>query len=120
MRHALRRMRKRWFRERRRPNGGCQACGVCCEYFAGTLRASSTDLQRWERQGRRDLLAGVGVNGRIWLDPQSRDLLEPCPFLNRVDAETGHCRIHATKPAMCRDYPTPAHGERCVRGLRFR
>jgi len=100
-----------------RAGSGCRDCGACCESFGGHLRASKTDLERWRAEGREDLLSRVNRLGWLWVDPVSARPLERCPHLERVDGETTRCRIHRTKPEMCRSYPTLAHGRRCVRGI---
>ena len=95
----------------------CLCCGECCEAFGGHLNASKTDLERWRNQGRDDLLDRVNRLGWIWVEPQSKRLEQSCPFLDRQDGKTAICGIQETKPAMCRDYPTLAHGRRCLRGV---
>jgi Fe-S-cluster containining protein len=97
--------------------GGCLRCGRCCESFGGHLHVSKADLERWTRLGRDDLLRRVGpVSGWIWLDPQTGLLEESCPFLERTGPDTAICSIHEVKPDICRDFPTLAHGRRCLRG----
>ncbi|CAH2030898.1 YkgJ family cysteine cluster protein [Trichlorobacter ammonificans] len=96
---------------------GCACCGRCCEAFGGHLHASARDLARWRREGREDLLSRVNRLGWIWVDPPSNRLLDPCPFLSREAAGRKVCSINATKPDMCRDYPTVAHGHRCLNGV---
>ena len=100
----------------RRLKNACVSCGECCKSFGWHLNASKTDLDRWRREGREDLLSSVNRLGWIWMDPQTGEPLETCPFLVR-DETKGLCSIHETKPAMCRDYPTLAHGHRCLRGF---
>jgi Fe-S-cluster containining protein len=98
----------------------CLGCGGCCEEFGDTLAAEEADLARWRSQGRQDLLARVGEGGALWVDPQTGEDLDRCPFLERTGPDTAHCSIHATKPDMCRAYPDDSHGFHCVRGVRFR
>ena len=50
------------------------------------------------------------------MNPDTGRLEDVCPFLHRSDAGSALCEIHDTKPDMCRDYPTLAHGHRCLRG----
>ena len=95
---------------------GCLCCGQCCEAFGGHLHASGADLERWRKTGRDDLLSRVNRLGWIWTDPQTGRLEERCPFIERTGPETAICGIHETKPDMCRDYPTLAHGHHCLRG----
>ena len=87
--------------------------------YGHALRASEEDLVRWRAEGRYDLLLRVGKGGDLWLDPSTGEHLEDCPFLRRTGPDDARCRIHATKPELCRDYPTAAHGRRCVCGVRF-
>lgn len=94
----------------------CLCCGECCESFGGHLNASSADLERWRSQGREDLLRRVNRLGWIWVDPETGRLEERCPFILRLDGDTAICGIQQTKPDICRDYPTLAHGRRCLHG----
>jgi Fe-S-cluster containining protein len=95
----------------------CHQCGLCCELFGGNLRACRSDLDRWRSEERSDLLERVGNLRWIWRDPATGELEARCPFFGREDSGAAVCRIHATKPQMCRDYPTLAHGRQCVRGV---
>jgi len=95
----------------------CACCGNCCEAFGGHLNASKHDLERWQREGREDLLSRVNRLGWIWVDPETRSREDRCPFILKIDAERSVCSINETKPAMCRAYPTLAHGRRCLRGV---
>ena len=111
---------KRWLRIRTTRSEGqetrCACCGSCCESFGGHLTASAADLERWRREGREDLLSRVNRLGWIWIDPRTGQPEQSCPFLVRTGSDTAICGIHQTKPAICRDYPTLAHGHRCLRG----
>jgi Fe-S-cluster containining protein len=97
----------------------CRACGLCCELYGDALAAEESDLSRWRREGREDLLRRVGEGGSLWNDPVSGDPLPACPFLRYTDAGGALCSIHETKPDMCRDYPGDGHGTRCAAGLPF-
>ncbi|RMG88019.1 MAG: YkgJ family cysteine cluster protein [Candidatus Dadabacteria bacterium] len=103
-------------RRRLQPDAGCLRCGICCDLYGHRLRATDGDLERWNREGRADLLARVGPDQEIWYDPATGERLDDCPFLVRTGPEEARCRIHYTKPAVCRRYPTRAHRGRCVRG----
>lgn len=94
----------------------CLCCGECCESFGGHLHASDHDLERWQREGREDLLRRVNRLGWIWMDPETKALLERCPFITRINDQQSICGIQETKPDICRAYPTLAHGKRCLRG----
>jgi Fe-S-cluster containining protein len=97
---------------------GCLRCGQCCESFGGHLHASSRDLARWRAEGRGDLLRRVSAIGWLWMHPETGRLeLDGCPFLLRPAPDRAACAIQETKPDMCREYPTLAHGKRCPRGV---
>jgi Fe-S-cluster containining protein len=98
----------------------CACCGNCCEAFGGHLNASKYDLERWRNEKRDDLLSRVNRLGWIWVDPVTKDLKERCPYILKIDAERSICSINDTKPAMCRAYPTLAHGRRCLRGVHLK
>lgn len=103
----------------RSPAPACRGCGACCERYGDTLAAEEADLARWRREGRTDLLARVGEGGFLWVEPATGKPLARCPFLEPTEGGGGRCAIHLTKPDMCRDYPSPAHGPYCLRGVRF-
>jgi uncharacterized protein len=88
----------------------CTRCGRCClkpDYIA-TLTASPGDVRRWRREGRHDILAYaevIGSGADLWIRPDGSECTR-CPFLRKDrNAVTYRCRIHATKPQPCRDYP---------------
>lgn len=100
------------------PSGArCLECGGCCESFGGHLKASARDLDRWRKAGRSDLLARVNRLGWLWVDPVTKRAQAPCPFIVRIDRERARCAIYEQRPDICRDYPTLAHGKRCLRGV---
>jgi Fe-S-cluster containining protein len=96
---------------------GCLCCGECCKAFGGHLHASKSDLERWWRDGREDLLCRVNRLGWIWVNPDTMEPEERCPFLKQSGPETIVCAIYDTRPDICRAYPTLAHGRRCLRGV---
>lgn len=110
-----------WLKEKHIISSGqpvqCLGCGQCCKSFGGHLRASKSDILRWRQLERDDLLCRINRLGWIWIDPETGKMEDPCPFIEPIDEETAHCAIHAIKPDMCRDYPTLAHGRRCLRGV---
>lgn len=111
---------KRYFKEFVDPEEHkirCLCCGECCESFGGHLHASTSDLERWRREGREDLLTRVNRLGWIWVDPETKETLERCPFIVKISEQQSICSIQETKPDICRAYPTLAHGNRCLRGV---
>lgn len=98
---------------------GCRSCGLCCKSFGGTLKASPSDIARWQRMGRDDLLAQTTELGWLWRDPETGNRGGACPYLKKTDDDRMICAIHDVKPDICRDYPTVHHWKRCVRGISF-
>jgi hypothetical protein len=94
----------------------CLCCGHCClnliDAYNGCV--SDTDLQRWQRLGRHDLLSRIktldlGPDNKLhtaWVDPETGDDVERCPWLlDRLDRAGFLCGIDDIKPEHCRDYP---------------
>jgi Fe-S-cluster containining protein len=104
-------------RRQPKPPPTCLQCGECCELYGWHLHASSRDLKRWQEHGRQDLVDSTNELGWIWVDPVTKARVEPCPHIDRSDPEHVRCGIHEIKPDICRDYPTLAHGKRCLRGV---
>jgi Fe-S-cluster containining protein len=98
---------------------GCHACGRCCEAFGAVLHASERDLERWKKLGREDLLVYAGETGWLWLDEESGQRLQRCPFLTRTSEQRSICGIHDIKPDICRAYPSETVGRQCVSGVYF-
>lgn len=77
------------------------------------------DWKRWKREKRQDILsridvmkiAGHVVARDMWMNPDG-ELALRCPWLFRRGA-VHYCRIHSTKPSMCRDFvPSPDLAQR--------
>ena len=92
----------------------CRQCGRCCRVLDYQYEVTANDVRRWEASGRADILAWVEKISRddakpayrIWVEPHTRQRTETCPFLKRDSASNRwECRIHADKPAICRNYP---------------
>ncbi len=82
----------------------CQQCAGCCKNLRVTVTYS--DIARWKREGRWDILQRVAFvedrSGRMdfCLDETATQNAQ-CPFLSADN----RCRIHSTKPQVCRDFP---------------
>ncbi len=111
--------KSQWLRENALPEPGtrCLCCGQCCEAFGGHLQASPSDLERWRQRGREDILRRVSSIGWLWIDPETGALADRCPYLEETGPQTKVCAIYEDRPEICRDYPTLAHGKRCLRGV---
>lgn len=98
------------------PGFRCNNCGICCKKYVGNLSATIGDMERWADEGRNDILERAYPllpDPADWVNLDSADLIADlwftkagnehyaCPWWHR---STG-CRIHSTKPQMCRDYP---------------
>jgi Fe-S-cluster containining protein len=92
----------------------CTQCGQCCRSLGDAFAASADveDVDRWETEGRFDILEWVDLRLRdvgmmdLWIDPATGDQVARCPWLRKVPREPRYrCRIHETKPRHCREYP---------------
>ncbi|MBI5446724.1 MAG: YkgJ family cysteine cluster protein [Deltaproteobacteria bacterium] len=92
----------------------CLQCGHCCRGLGDAFATSADmdDVDRWEREGRFDILEWVDLRLRdvgmmdLWIDPATGDEATRCPWLRKVPREHRYrCRIHDTKPRHCREYP---------------
>jgi Fe-S-cluster containining protein len=94
----------------------CRCCGQCClnliDAYNGCV--SDADLDRWRKLGRSDLLDRVrtldlGPDNKLhtaWVDPDSGEDVDRCPWLlDRTDQKGHLCGIEEIKPDHCRAYP---------------
>lgn len=83
----------------------CNACGKCCvKYSNGRLSASREDIDLWE-SFRPDISEYV-VDGQIWFEPSTKELIELCPWLKKdPDSARYLCDIYLDRPEDCRAYP---------------
>lgn len=83
----------------------CQKCGNCCRNTRVNICYS--DIERWKNERRWDILSQVG-----WVTYNKTDYLQlallktlpknaVCPYLS----ESNLCKIHETKPRVCKDFP---------------
>ncbi len=104
----------------------CEQCGRCCIRYRGTKWARVSDLLRWYDEERSDILVHVAASdkngdpvnctqvtrdtlggltcGDGWVDANSREYLDRCPFLRQKGEMKWICSIHTTKPDICRSY----------------
>ena len=83
----------------------CNSCGRCCENWGGSgLSASEEDIERWETY--RPDIARYVVDGKLWIDPETGDYFERCPWLKPSDCGGKLiCDIYDDRPEDCRFYP---------------
>lgn len=94
----------------------CKRCGRCCDGEHGPTASQATeeDMAMWIKNGRHDIIAwvdtielgGVACARDIWIDPDTGDDAERCPWL-RETARPGQyeCTIYDLKPEVCRGFP---------------
>lgn len=83
----------------------CNQCGKCCtRYGNGGLSASENDIQMWDLF-RPDIYDYVN-NGKIWINPETGEQMDHCPWLRQVPGEQKFtCDIYHDRPEDCRFYP---------------
>ncbi|GAB7220022.1 YkgJ family cysteine cluster protein [Vibrio comitans] len=89
----------------------CNQCGKCCiKYGNGDLAATQEEIDLWELFNP-DIFEYV-KEGKIWFDPETREQLDRCPFLElvpKIKAEEKNkytCSIYPDRPEDCRLYPS--------------
>ena len=91
----------------------CNGCGKCCidSNYMLNLPATLSDIRRWRKEGREDILEYVDFVGEGIYDLWVKDgkSLSRCPFVRKDRGKaTYHCTIHDTRPQACRGYPITA------------
>ena len=89
----------------------CVQCGHCCLDLSDAYQTSvpESDVKRWKREQRFDILEWVGTLGgvgEIWINPKTGEYVNRCPWLRKLPKQNKYiCRIHETKPEKCRKFP---------------
>ena len=89
----------------------CVQCGHCCFELSGAYQTSvpDSDVKRWRREQRFDILEWVGPfegMDEIWISPKTGEYVNRCPWLRKLPKQNKYiCRIHETKPEHCRNFP---------------
>jgi Fe-S-cluster containining protein len=92
----------------------CIQCGRCCSNLGYPKEIDESDVARWCRDGRDDILCWVGLKKpgkkgfsyRIWITPGTNQPAAICPWLEKQPGTHRYrCRIHEVKPEICRQYP---------------
>lgn len=91
----------------------CTGCGKCCidANYMRSLPATKSDIRRWRKEGREDILEYVDFVGggvySLWVKEGVES--SRCPFVRKDRGKpTYHCTIHETRPVACRGYPVTA------------
>lgn len=88
----------------------CHQCGNCCHVDVAAY-VSREDMERWERQGRRDIIAHVLSNGVTWSGDRVFNRFGSyittcrmtCVYL-KWDGPLAFCEIYETRTKVCRSY----------------
>ena len=91
----------------------CILCGQCCKNLCYETQCTQEDYEKWKSRDRNDIMEWVGVEQRrgkppqyrIWMDPMTQKICDPCPWLKQTSSTTYQCRIQGDKPMICRQYP---------------
>jgi Fe-S-cluster containining protein len=89
----------------------CIQCGHCCLNLSDAYQTSvpESDIKRWKREQRFDILEWVGPfegMDEIWISPKTGEYVIRCPWLRKLPNQEKYiCRIHETKPKKCRNFP---------------
>jgi Fe-S-cluster containining protein len=88
----------------------CTQCGKCCtKYSQGGLSATAEEIEMWALF--RPDIADYVQNGKIWMDPNTGQQIDLCPFLRLApkSAESMQdiytCDIYFDRPDDCKFYP---------------
>ncbi len=96
----------------------CQRCGACCLHY-WWLSAQPEDIDRWELEGREDILQYADLDlylmigeTDLWISPETGEELSRCPFLRKVRNQPVYrCKIYDTRPVVCRRFPQLAYDQ---------
>lgn len=88
----------------------CRRCGNCCHVDVAAY-VTLEDIERWERQGRTDILAHVRANGVTWsrdgftnrFGSGIRTCRMTCVYL-KWNGSTASCAIYETRTGVCRNF----------------
>ncbi len=96
----------------------CRRCGNCCHVDVAAY-VSLEDIERWEIEGRRDILTHVQSNGVTWSDDgffnrfgsNINTCLMSCVYLT-WQGLTASCEIYETRTKVCRSF-VPGSSDLC-------
>lgn len=96
----------------------CRRCGNCCHVDV-TAYVTLEDIQRWEKEGRHDILAHVRDNDLTWSPDEIinrfglhiKTCLMSCVYL-RWHGSTASCEIYETRTKVCRSF-VPGSSDLC-------
>lgn len=80
----------------------CRSCGACCHAREGTILISESDLVRWKRGGRHDILAQL-TEGHFSQQAFAMSDRGACVHLG-VPGAPFDCSIYEDRGDVCRDF----------------
>ncbi len=96
----------------------CRRCGACCHVDVAAY-VSLEDIQRWEKEGRHDILNHVKNYGVTWSDDgfvnrfgsSIHTCLMSCVYL-QWQGSSASCGIYETRTKVCRSF-IPGSSDLC-------
>ncbi len=96
----------------------CRRCGNCCHVDVAAY-VTLEDIQRWDREGRHDIIAHVCDNDVTWSDDRFsnsfgsniRTCLMSCVYL-KWHGSSASCKIYETRTKVCRSF-VPGSSDLC-------
>lgn len=92
----------------------CRQCGACC-HVDMLAYVTPEDIERWEQEGRRDIIDHLSNRDVFWAGDQVYSKfgtkVSTCHYLD-WNGSTFFCQIHETRPMVCRSY-NPGSSELC-------
>lgn len=82
--------------------GNCKQCGQCCQNFGWLIVYASEDTLEWMRARDPEIKIQPyeGIEDYYWVSiPYS------CKQLEHVGDGKYHCKLHDSKPELCKQYP---------------
>ena len=96
----------------------CRRCGNCCHVDVAAY-VTFEDIERWEREGRHDILAHLRDNGVTWSGDRVVNkfgstittCLMTCVYC-KWDGPVATCAIYETRTKVCRSF-VPGSSDLC-------
>jgi len=94
----------------------CLRCGNCCHVDVAAY-VTLEDIQRWEKEGRHDIIAHVSDNDVTWshdriinrFGSNIKTCLMSCVYLKWY-ASSASCEIYETRTKVCRSFVPGSSG----------
>ena len=84
------------------PRFDCRRCGACCHAREGTILVSDSDLLRWQRAGREDILSRLAP-GHFGQQAFAMSARGACVHLGTAESPFD-CSIYPDRAEVCRAF----------------